>query len=156
MQRYGMMVLAATLAMVLLFGCASAPDKGEMTAALLELDAEFARYSVKHGAAEAFNKYMADDAVSLPTRSDAIHGRPGIVESLRPLDDGWVLDWTPVHATVSDDGSLGYTWGRYDLYKKEAPDDKLVGKYLNVWRSDQNGSWRMIADIGNQKPPVHD
>ncbi len=154
MRLRGMM--ATILAAMVLFGCASTPDNGEMTAALLEVDAEFARYSVKHGAADAFDKYMADDAVSLPTQTDAIHGRENIVESLRPLDDGWVLDWTPVHATVSDDGSLGYTWGRYELYKKEAPDGKLVGKYLNVWRPGPQGVWRMIADIGNQKPPVHD
>ena len=154
MQLRGMMV--TSLAAIALFGCASTPDNVEMAAALLEVDAEFARYSVEHGAADAFGKYMADDAISLPTRSDAIHGRENIVESLRPLDDGWVLDWTPVHATVSADGSLGYTWGRYELYKKDTPDKKLVGKYLNVWRPGPQGDWRMIADIGNQKPPVQD
>ena len=148
--------MTITVASIVLCGCASTPDQGEMAAALLEVDTEFARYSVQHGAAAAFEKYMTDDAISLPAQSDPIHGRPNIVESLRPLDDGWTLDWTPVHASVSDDGSLGYTWGHYELYKKESPDARTIGKYLNVWRPGGQGSWRMIADIGNQKPSVQD
>ncbi|MGI9263939.1 MAG: YybH family protein [Gammaproteobacteria bacterium] len=141
---------------ILLTGCASAPDKEAMAAALLQVDAEFASYSVEHGAAAAFERYMADDAVSLPANSDPIHGRPNIVESLRPLDDGWTLDWTPDHASVSGDGTLGVTWGHYVLYKKESPDARIVGKYMNAWRPGEQGSWRMIADIGNQKSPVDD
>ena len=149
-------MLVTMMATVMLSGCASTPDGDELVASLLAVDTEFARHSAKHGAADAFGKYMTDDAVILPRQTDAIHGRRAIVESMRPLDDGWVLDWTPVHASASDDGSLGYTWGHYELYRKENSDGRLVGKYLRVWRRGSQGSWLAISDIDNLKPPVLD
>ena len=150
------MTMAAMLFATMLVGCAATPDQGELVASLLEADTEFARQSVQHGAAAAFDQYVADDAVSLPATTDANSGRTAIVDSLRALDSGWVLDWTPVHASVSDDGSLGYTWGRFALYRKDTPDSKVVGKYVNVWRRGPQDIWRVIADIRNQKPPAYD
>jgi ketosteroid isomerase-like protein len=107
-------------------------------------------------AAAAFGAYLADDAIELPRDGDAIVGRAAIVDGLEPLDDGWVLDWTPVHAEASSDGSLGWTWGRYELYREDSPHAKQRGKYLNVWRRDADGRWRVAADIGNVTPTVPD
>ena len=142
--------------LLLLAACASGPDPAKEVEGLLEVDAEFARYSREHGAADAFERYLAEDAIQLPHQSDIVHGRVAIVDGLRALDDGWMLDWTPVHAEVSGDGSLGWTWGRYELYRRATPDAKSTGKYLNVWRKGTDGRWRVAADIGNQTPSGDD
>ena len=146
--------LCCVLAMQL--GCVSGADPAGETERLLETDHEFARYSREHGAADAFERYLTDDAVQLPNQGEVLHGRVAIVDSMRALDDDWVLDWTPVHAEVSADGSLGWTWGRYELYRGATPEAKSLGKYLNVWRRGSDGQWRVAADIGNQAPPVPD
>lgn len=152
----GIAAIVSIPAIILLAACAGARDKGAMVDELLAVDTEFAHYSVQHGASEAFDKFLADEAVWLPIEIDAVHGRHQIADQLRPLDDGWILDWKPTHATVSDDGSLGYTWGHYELYKRESVGEKVVGKYLTVWRAGADGRWRAIADIGNRKPVAGD
>lgn len=153
-MRARKIVLAA--ACLLLSACAAGPDPALQVEALLALDGEFARYSRQHGASSAFERYLAEDAIQLPHDRMVVEGRASIVDGLRALDDGWVLDWTPVHAELSNDASMGYTWGRWELYRADKPETKLLGKYLNVWRRGPDGRWRVIADIGNQKPLVPD
>jgi ketosteroid isomerase-like protein len=147
---------AICLALTAQVACASSRDPARGVESLLETDHEFARYSREHGAADAFDRYLADDAIQLPDRGEVIQGRVAIVDGLRALDDGWVLDWAPVHAEVSDDGRMGWTWGRYSLYRVATPDSRQLGKYLNVWRRGPDGRWRVAADMGNQAPPVPD
>lgn len=149
-------IVVVTMAAISLAGCVTQPDKATQTEALLLADAEFARYSREHGAANAFDEYLSEDAIQLPSRGDVVKGRTLIVDGLKSLDDGWILDWTPVHAEVSPDGAMGYTWGRYELYKAATPGSKSTGKYLNVWRLDPHGKWKVIADIGNQQPAIPD
>lgn len=141
---------------LLLTACAAGPDPGLGVEALLALDGEFARYSRDHGASAAFERYLADDAIQLPADREVVTGRASIVDGLRALDDGWVLDWTPVHAELAQDASMAYTWGRWELYRAENPGTKILGKYLNVWRRGPDGRWRVIADIGNERPRVPD
>ena len=143
-------------ALVALSACASGGDPATHVESLLETDAEFARYAREHGAADAFDRFLTDDAIELPTDADVVAGRPAIVDRLRALDDGWVLDWTPVHAESSADGSLGFTWGRWDLYRSATPDSRSSGKYLTVWRRGPDGRWRAAADIGNHTPAAPD
>jgi ketosteroid isomerase-like protein len=46
--------------------------------------------------------------------------------------------WTPEYADVSDDGTLGYTYGWTHLADQQ-------GKYLACWRKRADGAWRIIA-----------
>lgn len=148
--------LLIACAFVVQSACASGGDTASHVESLLAADADFARYSREHGAADAFDRFLTDDAIELPRDADAVEGRLAIVDRLRALDDGWVLDWTPVHAESSVDGSLGFTWGRWALYRSDTPESRSIGKYLTVWRRGPDGRWRAAADIGNQKPPVPD
>jgi len=143
-------------AFLLLAACANGPGPAQNVEALLALDGEFAHYSRMHGASAAFERYLAEDAIQLPNDRAEVTGRASIVDGLRALDDGWMLDWTPVHAELAGDASMGYTWGRWELYRTENPGTKILGKYLNVWRRGPDGRWRVIADIGNQQPPIPD
>ena len=148
--------LSIACAFLLHAACASGVDSATQVESLLETDAEFARYAREHGAANAFDRFLTDDAIELPAETDVVTGRPAIVDRLRALDDGWVLDWTPVHAEASTDGSLGFTWGRWALYRAATPGSRSTGKYLTVWRRGQDGRWRAVADIGNQTPAAPD
>jgi ketosteroid isomerase-like protein len=153
MARIRLGLAAATL---LLAGCAAGTGPDLQADALLALDLEFARYSVANNVSSAFDHYLADDAIQLPRQREPVVGRAAIVDGLRALDDGWVLDWTPDHAELATDASLGYTWGRWELYRTDNPETKLLGKYLNVWRRGPDARWRVITHIGNQQPPVPD
>jgi ketosteroid isomerase-like protein len=47
---------------------------------------------------------------------------------------------------------MGYTWGIYSLSVQDDSGEIHTqnGKYLNVWKKDSQGNWRVIVDMGNQ------
>ncbi len=119
---------------------------------LLDRDYEFARTSVKKGPAAAFNLYLADNAMQLPEGSLPIYGRTAIYETMK--GDHYDLLWTPVKAEVARSGELGWTWGKYVVVVRndDGTETKMFGKYLNIWRKQADGKWKVIVDMGNASP----
>jgi ketosteroid isomerase-like protein len=63
----------------------------------------------------------------------------------------YILDWVPQLAEVSQAGDMGWTWGWYTTTYNDANGEQQTarGKYLNVWKKMPDGSWKVVADIGN-------
>ena len=59
---------------------------------------------------------------------------------------------------VSDDGTLGYTWGKYTFTPATGPDGKqeasTSGLYFTVWKRQADGSWKFVYDGGPKIEPV--
>ncbi|MGB5896308.1 MAG: DUF4440 domain-containing protein [Ignavibacteriaceae bacterium] len=121
---------------------------------LLQTDKEFAQFSVNQGAAEAFNEYLTEDALQLPAGDNPVEGVKNIYNRMKENQSNYVLDWSPQYAEVAKSGELGYTWGTYSLaYKDEnGEEQKSYGKYLNIWKKQTNGNWKVAVDIGNDSP----
>ena len=119
--------------------------------ALLKTDIEFAKASVATSAAEAFAVYLADDATQMPAGGNPVVGKKAI---LARLGSGYVLSWEPKRAEVAKSGELGWTWGTYELHTRDAEGKPIVryGKYVNVWRKQKDGTWKVILDMGNASP----
>lgn len=124
----------------------------EETARLLQTDREFSRYSQESNPAEAFNRYLDEQALQLPHRSEPILGRDAIYNGM--VGGDYLMSWEPVTGLVAESGDLGYTWGRYEMRIADANGDTVShhGKYLNVWRRQQDGSWKVLVDMGNSNP----
>ena len=121
---------------------------------LIQTDKDFALLSVKSGAAVAFNQYLTDDASQLPAGKIPVHGRINIYDNMKANQDSYTLNWSPQYAEVSKSGELGYTWGTYTLtFTNDAGEEqKSYGKYLNIWKKQQDGSWKVSVDMGNESP----
>lgn len=134
--------------------CTSKIDLEKEKQNLLKTDIEFSKTSVEKGAAEAFYFYLADDAVQLPAGSPPIVGRKAIRESM-PGSSEAVLKWELVKAEVAKSGDIGYTWGNYELtwQGEDGKTETVSGKYLDIWKKQPDGTWKVIVDIGNQAPP---
>ncbi|MGW8283374.1 MAG: YybH family protein [Gemmatimonadota bacterium] len=66
-------------------------------------------------------------------------------------DSTFHLTWTPDLIGVSDDGTLGYTTGRYESRRVTEGEEVLLrGSYFTVWRRQEDGRWRVEADIGTE------
>ena len=119
---------------------------------LLDADFEFSRTSVKKGAAAAFYLYLADNALQLPEGSLPIYGKKAIYDTM--LHGNYTLFWTPVKAEVARSGELGWTWGKYivKVIQEDSSEVTGYGKYLNVWRKQTDGSWKVAVDMGNKSP----
>lgn len=144
---------------ILLLALAACAQRGdEQTAAmgppnatpLLETDRAFAKYSADSGAVAAFAMYLAENAVQMPNGAPPITGRDSIVHAMSSGPDFSLL-WEPMHAEVAASGELGWTWGIYEAHFRTGEGEEVTsaGKYLNVWRKQADGSWKVIVDMGN-------
>jgi ketosteroid isomerase-like protein len=136
-------------------GCfrAARLDPGLEADALLRTDQAFAAQALKTDAADAFREFLAPEGVQLPPVGAPVLGREAVAARMRTE---LILSWKPMHAEVAQSSDLGWSWGTYEVHARENPGGPAlaVGKYVNIWRRQPDGSWKVIADIGNQAPPA--
>lgn len=142
-------LLTALALCILAGGCARNTDRESRLDSLVASERAFAAASVEIGNRRAFLEYFADDAVMfrphpVPAR-DYLQGRP---------DDASLLTWRPVFADISRSGDLGYTTGPWE-YRADGPEDPRVihGHYVSVWKTQENGTWKVVIDVGTSNPP---
>jgi ketosteroid isomerase-like protein len=112
-------------------------------------DLAFARLAADSGAARAFLRFAAPDAVTFGGVG-LLHRGPEAIG--RALDDGAVTrwDWHPVLAGASASGELGFTVGEAEIRPEGAPVN--YSKYLTIWRRQPGGEVRFLTDGGNARP----
>ena len=125
--------------------CAGAPNESP-AADRKAVETTVSRYveATNKGDADALAK-LYDDAVLLPPDHQPIEGRVAIGEFWRQgTDEG--LQVTTLRLDVQ--GSIGYLVGQYTLPETdEEPADS--GKTVMCLRRQQDGSWKVTADIWN-------
>ncbi|MCF7805928.1 MAG: nuclear transport factor 2 family protein [Candidatus Marinimicrobia bacterium] len=148
-----LIMMLAAVSIVVSCGSPSVAENRAGAKELLKTDRNFSEFSVRHGSADAFRKYLAPDALLLPAGANPIRGRDSIYASMEG-DTVGVLSWTPREAEVAQSGEMGYTWGEYmyEYPKQDGTAGRSHGKYLNVWKKQSDGTWRVFIDIGNQSP----
>jgi uncharacterized protein (TIGR02246 family) len=150
-------VVTASLA-VMLGGCGAAPPRSgsdpDNRAARQAIEAAVRRYvdATNEGDATTLASLYADDAMLLPPDHEPIRGRAAIGAFWQQgTDEG--LEVTNLDVEVS--GNLGYLVGRYHL---PATDDEPAdsGKYVMCLKRQQDGSWKLTADIWNRSGDADD
>ncbi len=123
---------------------------------LIQTDKEFAACSIKKGAAEAFRKYLDDEAIMLSAGSMPVTGNENIFNIMKNSGNDYTLEWGPEGGGVAGSGDLGWTWGYFiNKFKGDAESPKTRrGKYLNVWKFAE-GKWKVIVDMGNSNGGNH-
>jgi ketosteroid isomerase-like protein len=140
-----------------------ASSKEELRQELATTERSFCAEAAHVGIADAFLAHMAENCF-LPDRLglsrseykkavEAARAKAGTSYKPGPNPDVR-LTWLPSKVEVSDDGTLGYTWGRYDFTSK-GKDGKVVsstGIYLTIWKRQIDGSWKFVYDGSPQIP----
>jgi ketosteroid isomerase-like protein len=118
---------------------------------LLQTDIEFSKMSIEKGAAEAYREYFAEDAMQLPQFSEPVSGRDRIYKEMKNTGNTFTLQWESRRAEVSESGDMGWTWGYFTLKYKDQFDSTITtnGKYVDIWKKQKDGIWKVIVDIGN-------
>lgn len=95
--------------------------------------------------ADGWAESFAEDGVQLLPGSDPVVGRE---EILRRASAGLPDDfsWQPLCAMVSNDETLGFTYGTWRI------GDRATGMYTSVWRRDADGHWKVAVDSGFADP----
>jgi len=101
------------------------------------------------------NLYYAPDAVVMPPNGEAVRGREAIIawnENFPPYED---LRFTQVE--VDGAGDIAYVYGTYSMTTAVSDVGEPVvdrGKYIEIWRRQEDGSWKVALDIFNSDMPL--
>ncbi len=145
------LILSAAL---ILCASARADDHDKLCAELARTERTFCAEVAKMGIADAFLANMADECF-LPehlglTRDGydrsikEARARAGLAYKPGPNPDIQLI-WEPSKVDVSNDGTLGYTWGRYDFTSKgkDGKPETSTGIYLTIWKRQSDGTWEV-------------
>ena len=114
---------------------------------LLDADRAFAAKALELGAADAFAQFFDGQGVRLATAGDPAVG-PDSVRATLSGGAPRILSWEPRYAEVFAPGNWGWTWGEWQVHEPGAGGRRVAqGRYLNVWKKQADGSWKVRADL---------
>ena len=115
---------------------------------LIQADMAFSDLCQAQGMKNAFLEYMDSNGILLRPQHFPIL-EASAVDFLISQDDGdFTLTWKPKNAMIASSGDLGFTYGLYALQPKSR-DTVLYGTYVNIWKRQEDGSWKFILNSGN-------
>ncbi|HEY3012531.1 MAG TPA: nuclear transport factor 2 family protein [Gemmatimonadales bacterium] len=118
-------------------------------APFIAADLAFARLAADSGAAIAFRRWAARDAVKFGGGGLLIRGPEAIAQTVSG-PGRW--QWHPVLAGAARSADLGWTVGEAVITGKNA--QPAYSKYLTIWSRLRGGPVRFLIDGGNSRPPA--
>ena len=120
-------------------------DKIEM----LEADRAFAGMSEQKGIKQAYLEYIDSNGVLLRPSQIPLLGADAVDYLIQLNDSNYTLKWEPNGGAVAKSGEMGYTYGIYAL-KPSARDTILYGNYVNIWKKQADGKWKVVLNSENE------
>mgnify|MGYP000049861021 CR=1 FL=1 len=119
---------------------------------LLNEDRNFCLDFQKNGI-DAWIYRLKDYGIMVNSSGPVLTGKEEVKESLIPLLSLKSLEftWEPIGGNISDDETLGYTYGNYNrsFIDSKEKEQHQTGRYTTIWRKDSDGRWKIELDIGN-------
>ena len=134
-----------------------ADTKSAMEQALRDLDAQ---WSAAAGGKDLDKTiaFYSGDAIVLPTNAPAATTKEAIRNTWRDLlaSPGLAISWKTTKVEVSKSSDIAYTTGTYELTMNDASGKPVPdhGKYVEVWKKQSDGKWKVVADIWNSDLPL--
>lgn len=147
-------------AVLLMAGCRSAAPAGLSDADKAAIQKGTADSELHFNAKPADFKahaaaYYAADAIFMPPNGDAIQGAEAI--------GTWMAGYPAINNTkfaivdMNGSGDMAYVHGTYEM-DLTAPGATVAvhdkGKYLEIWKKQTDGSWKVARDIFNSDIPL--
>jgi len=126
----------------------AAPGGAEDPADVLrEADRAFFRATRERGL-EGWLSWFAGDAVVFPPAGALAVGSAALRAHYTGLGGFPAKDflWDPEEAGITAARDFGWTIGRWGSDASGKP--SWAGRYMTVWRKEQDGSWKVVADCG--------
>lgn len=135
---------------ILLFtsSCKNKINKEEIKKEIYNTEKEFEKMAASKGVAEAFY-YYADENATILRENILIKGKENIKNYYSKQDlKKAVVNWTPDFVSISECGTLGYTYGKY-VWKIVKENGELVqykGVFHTVWKKQKDNTWKYVWD----------
>ena len=142
------------LSLALIFAaCNNKADKkiaaDNLKAEMFAAENAFSLLSEKVGTKKAFMQFIDSNGVLLRPNSFPLLGADAVDFISQTNDSAYTITWKPRGGTVAVSGDLGYTYGVYAITPK-SNEKALYGTYVNVWKKQVDGSWKILLDSGNE------
>ena len=120
-------------------------------ASLLQADHALSAAARTRGVAGAFGEVLAPSSLFLYEGAPIVAGRDNILALLgaQPVLAAMRVQWLPLVAAISTDGTLGATYGVTAISPLPAGGDSAIrfGKYISTWRWSQTGAWQLVGHV---------
>jgi ketosteroid isomerase-like protein len=113
------------------------------------VEKQFERDLNSKGVSFAFEKYAAPDAVIKRENDTLIHGSKAIGQYYSTdFFKGAKAFWTPDYISVSTDGTMAYTYGKYrwTFPARTGEVGEAHGIFHTVWKRQPDGTWKYVWD----------
>ena len=105
--------------------------------------------TAEKGISEAFRYFAADNAVIKREDDTLIVGK----ENIKAYYSSWdkrktTVKWTPDFIDVANDGTLAYTYGKYNWKIRDEAGiaTEFKGVFHTVWKKQADGNWKYVWD----------
>ena len=144
--------LLASVVLVVSIGCQGEISQEEHRQALIDTREAWVD-AIREGDVERIFSYWTDDVVIYPVAESAVRGIDAVREYVRRnrQDLGLAPRMTPVEIAVSESGDLGFVVGTHEWINREGR-ATMPGRYLSMWRKDDQGEWRCFLEIHSPRP----
>jgi ketosteroid isomerase-like protein len=118
---------------------------------LIDLDNAFCE-AVSRLGAEEWADHFSGDGIMLTKMGKNIVTSEEIYKVMEPFFEieGNSLRWFPENGGISDDGTLGYTYGKYVRVLVNESEEKVEeGRYMTIWRKVDDVNYKIEVDMGN-------
>ncbi len=154
----GGLALACFASMLFAAGCGETPKDTRAAdgAAIRAADAQWAKTAAA-GDVDGTVSYYTDDASLLapnaPIASDKQSIRASWASLLTPDTS---LTWQANKVEVARSGDLAYLVGVYQMTTRDVHGKPVsdTGKFVEVWKKQADGKWKVVADIFNSDLPA--
>lgn len=148
--------LAVLVSLVAAALASAAVDKEKLKQELVAVEEQFSAMAQEKGVLAAFEHFAAPDVAFIDTDPRQFRGPAAVKHRMGGFRPGVTLKWSAYYTDVSDDGTLGYNYGRYESRAPGPDGTERVGGgwFLSIWKRQPDGSWRYVMDTGvPDRPP---
>jgi len=98
--------------------------------------------------------YYAPDAVVLPPNAPVVTGEAAIADFLKSFPTITNFHFDLVH--VEGTSEMAWVQGSYSMTMTPEGSEPIddTGKYIEIWKKQADGSWKVVRDIFNSDLPV--
>jgi ketosteroid isomerase-like protein len=129
---------------------AEKPEKEKSKAEIAATENAFSAMAQEKGLLAAFEHFAAPDVAFVDTDPRQWRGLDAVRRRLGDTPANLKITWSPLFVDVSEDGTLGYDYGRYEVRRPggEGKETTAGGFFLTIWKRQPDGSWRYVMDNG--------
>ena len=148
-------LVTLTLGLAAAAVCLAADPKLEQT--LRDLDDQWSKVAGAKDLDKTVS-YYADGAIVMPPNAASATTKEAIKNAWKELlaSPGAAISWKTAKVEVAQSGDIGYSSGTYEFTMNDASGKPVNdhGKYVEIWKKQADGKWKVGADIWNSDLPA--